>query len=157
MAHGIHPQRSAAFKMLFPALDGEPGPEAPVPVEGRPSGRETILLAEDDPGVRKYVREILERHGYTVLETSNGREALEAPRQHPGPVHLLLADAVMPEMGGLELSGQFQAARAGVRMLCMSGYSDRVWPQAETPAGYIQKPFPPAALLTRIRTLLDAE
>ncbi len=151
------PGHGTTFRMLFPALEAEQGSNPPAPVEGEPSGKETILLAEDDPGVRKYVREILELHGYAVLETSNGREALELAGRHPGPIHLLLADAVMPEMGGLELSKQFHSARAGVPTLCMSGYTDRAWPQGDIPAGFIQKPFTPAALLTRIRTLLDAE
>jgi len=150
------PGHGTTFRMLFPALEGDQGPALPAPVEFGPAGKETILLAEDEPGVRKYVREILQQHGYTVLETANGRDALELAGEHSGPIHLLLADAVMPAMGGLELSRQFSSARPGVPVLCMSGYSDRIWSQAEMPENYIQKPFTPAALLTRIRTLLDA-
>jgi two-component system, cell cycle sensor histidine kinase and response regulator CckA len=151
------PGHGTTFRMLFPALEGDLGPSPPALVEFGPAGKETILLAEDEPGVRKYVREILQQHGYTVLETSNGRDALELAGEHSGPIHLLLADAVMPAMGGLELSRQFISARPGVPVLCMSGYSDRIWSQAEMPENYIQKPFTPAALLTRIRTLLDGE
>jgi two-component system, cell cycle sensor histidine kinase and response regulator CckA len=150
------PGHGSTFAILFPAAEGELGTARPEAPAESPSGGETILLAEDEPGVRRYVQEILRRHGYTVLETSNGMAAVELTQQHPGPIHLLLADAVMPEMGGLELSRRFTAMRPGVPVLCMSGYSDRAWPEAELPASFIHKPFTPAALLTQVRALLDA-
>ena len=146
--------RGTTFRILFPAVEAAPAAATATAAEQTAFGNETIILAEDEPGVRRYVREILQQHGYTVLEASNGREAIELARRYPGAIHLLLADAVMPEMGGMELSQQFSAARPGIPVLCMSGYSDHVWPQADRPGSYIQKPFTPASLLARIRAVL---
>ena len=144
------------FKLFFPAA-------GPAPDEGerastaatRVAGAETILVAEDEEGVRRFVRQILERNGYTVLESSSGREAIDVARKYAGPIGLLLTDAVMPEMGGAELAEQIAAMRPGVPVLCMSGYTDRIFAQPQASAAYIQKPFTSMALLTQIRALLD--
>jgi two-component system cell cycle sensor histidine kinase/response regulator CckA len=150
------PGKGTTFKMLFPAV-----PDAILPDAGRllqsaiPKGMETVLIAEDETAVRKYVRQILELHGYSVLEASNGRDALDVISRHTGDIHLLLADVVMPEMGGPELAVEFAALRPGKPVLCMSGYSSRPWPYPQVPVHHIQKPFTPAALLTHIRALLD--
>ena len=154
------PGRGAEFRILLPAVEASVGParhiDAVLPPATMPSGTETILLAEDEEGVRRFVLENLERRGYRVLGCRNGREAIEQARQHPGSIHLLITDAVMPEMGGAELWTLFTACRPGVPVLCMSGYSAMVWPGAEAAeASYLQKPFTPSALLTRVRTLLD--
>jgi two-component system, cell cycle sensor histidine kinase and response regulator CckA len=148
------PGQGSTFRMLFPVVENKPNTAPHAADEENSFGNETVLLAEDELGVRRYVREILRRHGYTVLEASNGYEALGVARQHPGMIHLLVADAVMPQLGGLELSRQFRASRPGTPVLCMSGYSDRIWPEDNVPASYIQKPFTPAALLAKIRELL---
>ena len=63
-------------------------------------GSETILVAEDEDGVRSLTREVLEKYGYTVLEAANGEEALKVAERHHGPLDLLLSDVVMPRMGG---------------------------------------------------------
>jgi hypothetical protein len=151
------PGRGTTFKILFPAVDAKPGHDEPALTAASPSGKEIILLAEDEPGVRKYTRQILEKHGYTVLEASNGREALSAARQFEGEIDLLLTDVVMPQMGGAELASAFASAHPGTRILCMSGYSERLWPEAKSARHYIQKPFTPAALLHQVRTVLDGE
>jgi PAS domain S-box-containing protein len=150
------PGYGTTFRILFPAVGSAALPAPVASAEESIGGSETIVLAEDEAGVRRYVRQILRRYGYTVLEAPNGRAAVELAGSYDGPIHLLLADAVMPEMGGLELSQQFGAARPGVPVLCMSGYSDSVWPQADKPGNYIQKPFTPATLLARIRALLSS-
>jgi DNA-binding NtrC family response regulator len=123
-------------------------------------GSETILLAEDEAGVRGYVRHILERHGYRVAEASNGVEAMEVVRRHPGPIHLLLTDVAMPEAGGLELAAEFAKAYPEAPVLYMSGYNDRLRRQSTerstTAVNFIQKPFGSGLLLARIREILDA-
>ncbi len=85
------------------------------------SGVETILLAEDEAGVSRYVSQLLSQRGYTVLLPGDGQTALDLARAHHGPIHLLLTDVVMPGMGGLELAAQFAAAWPGVPILFMSG------------------------------------
>jgi two-component system cell cycle sensor histidine kinase/response regulator CckA len=150
------PGRGSSFRILLPAAEeeteAEPGPDA----ELVPAGSETILLAEDEPGVRKYIQETLSRRGYTVLLATNGREAMLVAQQHPGPIHLLLADAVMPEMTGVQLMREFGAVRPGVPMACISGYSHGTWQGEQLPANYIQKPFTASQLLQRVRQMLDA-
>lgn len=143
------------FRILFPAVQARRIEIPVLPAPSMPSGTETILLAEDEEGVRRFVRDNLEQRGYRVLGCSNGREAIERARQHSGSIHLLITDAVMPEMGGAELAAQFADCRPGVPVLCMSGYSALVWPGAAAQASYLQKPFTPTALLTRVRALLD--
>ena len=153
--------RGAEFRILLPAVEVPAVPAqrvdaAVVSAVTMPWGTETILLAEDEEGVRRFVLESLERRGYRVLACCNGREAIERARQHPGAIHLLITDAVMPEMGGAELAAQFADCHPGVPVLCMSGYSAMVWPGAEAAeASFLQKPFTPAALLMRVRALLD--
>jgi CheY-like chemotaxis protein len=138
-------------------VEPKPGPTEAAALGDSPGGQETILLAEDESGVRNYARQILERHGYTIVAASNGREALMAARQHPGEIQLLLTDVVMPQMGGAELAAAFAAARPEARILCMSGYSERLWPGAQAGRNYIQKPFTPSGLLRQVREVLDGE
>lgn len=150
------PGQGTTFRLLFPAVH-RGGPESAGPGADIPSfGHETILLTEDEAGVRGYVRHILERHGYHVAEASNGLEAMDVVHRYPGPIHLLLTDVVMPEVGGVELAAQFAAVYPGVPVLYMSGYNDRLWRENENPVDYIQKPFASTALLAQIRELLDA-
>jgi PAS domain S-box-containing protein len=150
------PGQGCVFRMLFPAV--EPGFLAPQPpaLAVNLSGAETILLAEDEPGVRKYVHQALERYGYTVLDAADGREALACMETCAQPVHLLLTDCVMPEMGGTELAAVFQSRHPGIPILCMSGYTDQ--PRVPYSAGvhHIQKPFTAEALVARMRSLLEA-
>jgi DNA-binding response OmpR family regulator len=119
-------------------------------------GHETILVAEDELGVRRFVKDVLARNGYTVLEAGNGRDALDLAARHSGRIHLLITDLVMPEMGGVELAahvGQFDPRPA---VLFMSGYSDRPL-AAEVRGALIEKPFTPTALLDRVREVLGRE
>jgi PAS domain S-box-containing protein len=150
------PGQGCVFRMLFPAV--EPGFAAgpPPTLAVKLSGAETILLVEDEPGVRKYVHQALELYGYTVLDAANGREALACLETCARPIHLLLTDCVMPEMGGAELAGLFHSRRPGIPVLCMSGYTDH--PRVPSAAGvhHIQKPFSAEALLGRMRPLLEA-
>jgi signal transduction histidine kinase len=152
--------QGSTFKIFLPLIDvtdeaaQERVPPAPPQVR-RAVGVETILVAEDEPGVRRFIRQTLESNGYTVLESSSGREAVDLAREHSGQISLLLTDVVMPEMGGAELADEFALIRPGAPVLCMSGYTDRFWRQPRVAASYIQKPFTSAALLCQIRALLD--
>jgi signal transduction histidine kinase len=148
-------ERGTRFTILLPSVEAQPGDVPALPAVSTPSVTETILIAEDEAGVRGFVRLILQQRGYRVLECSNGREAIEQARRYPGSIHLLIADAVMPEMGGAQLAVQFADCRPGVPVLCISGDSDKAWPEAAAETGCLQKPFAPEVLLTRVRALLD--
>jgi CheY-like chemotaxis protein len=148
------PGHGCTFRMFFPSVESNAIVSQTTPDQRNFSGHETILMAEDEVGLRKYVRVILEREGYVVLEASNGTQALEAAQLHTGPIHLLLTDLVMPEMGGIDLVGEFGSVRPHVPVLCMSGYSERLWRKGDL-TGFLQKPFTPTMLLTQVRSLLD--
>jgi CheY-like chemotaxis protein len=150
------PGQGCTFRMLFPAVQAEVPASPSAEFAKSVFGTETILLAEDEPGVRKFVHQALERYGYTVLDAANGREALASAAAYGRPIHLLLTDSVMPEMGGAELAGLFQSAHPGIPVLCMSGYADRPWVPFAAEVRHIQKPFTAETLLVRIRSLLQA-
>jgi PAS domain S-box-containing protein len=123
----------------------------------RPRGTGTILLAEDEPDVRSLVKLTLEAHGYQVLSTSDGDEALALLTKCPASVDLLLSDLVMPRMGGRELARMARALKPGIVVLMMSGYAPEEV-NAEGPLisdwHFLRKPFAPPQLLDKVREAL---
>jgi len=155
------PGHGATFKIYLPRVDEQPEAEnlaAPeTPVAG---GRETVLIAEDDPAVRKIVGEVLTQKGYRVLRAPDGPAALEISRAEPGKIHLLVTDLVMPGMTGRELAEALVAERPGLPVLYMSGYTDDAVVRhgvLQEGMPYLQKPFAPRALASRVREVLDHE
>lgn len=121
-------------------------------------GTETILVAEDDPAVRELTADILAIHGYDVLTSRNGLEALEMSAGHDGPIHLLLSDIVMPGMSGPELRKELKTRRPDMSVLYMSGYTDReraYHGAMDDGTPILSKPVTQQGLTTRIRVLLD--
>ncbi|MFI5278985.1 MAG: PAS domain S-box protein [Gemmatimonadales bacterium] len=121
-------------------------------------GNETVLLVEDDRAVRDLGRRALVDQGYHVLEAANGAEAVKLASGYAGPIHLLLTDVVMPEMGGRALAEALLAARPAMALLFVSGYNeDAVIQHGVQEAGlpFLQKPFTPSALLGMVRQVLD--
>ncbi len=147
--------REHPLSCYFPSSGLEDIADSAAKIERIASRGETILLAEDEAGVRKYTREILERYGYIVLEATNGVEALSVARNHPAPIHLLLTDIIMPIMGGVELAEKFTAEFPRIPVLFMSGYADQIMRHWNVLSAYIQKPFTLSDLLTQVRELLD--
>jgi len=151
------PGRGTTFEILLPArLEVEEAKPAALPFEST-RGTETILVVEDELGVRTLVCETLELLGYTVLRAGNGQEALRMLEQH-GTIHLLLTDVIMPVMDGRELARRVSALRPGTKVVYMSGYTDDTLafyglPQPDT--SYIQKPFTPVALAEKLRQVLS--
>jgi CheY-like chemotaxis protein len=124
-----------------------------------PRGTETVLLAEDEAAVRTLVARTLRAQGYSVLEATNGAEALAVAEQHTGtPIRLLLTDMIMPQIGGYELAQRMRLRIPGIRVLLMSGYTDNVAVRSgalDHSFTFLQKPFTPAALVQNVRQALD--
>lgn len=118
----------------------------------------TVLLAEDEPGMRTLIEETLRDGGYTVLSASLAAEALALANVHEGPIDLLVTDMSMPGMSGRELAEQLFTKRPAVKILYISGFvadeavGARLGWQG---AAFLMKPFTVEALLSRVRTLLD--
>ena len=118
-------------------------------------GKETILLVEDEESLRTLTRTILERNGSAVLEARGGEEAIEIAQHHPSSIDLLLTDMVMPGMRGHEVARSLAAARPGIRVIYMSGYtgfSDRGPTQPEDIL--LPKPITREALLRKVHEVL---
>ena len=131
-------------------------PESAAPSPGQ--GTETVLVAEDEDGLRLLVRLVLERNGYTVLEANDGTEALRCCEQHAGPIHLLATDVVMPGPSGRELLDRAIALRPGLKVLFLSGYTEEAIVRhgvLATGLAFLHKPFTPDALVRKVREVLD--
>jgi two-component system, cell cycle sensor histidine kinase and response regulator CckA len=121
-------------------------------------GSETILVAEDESALRLLIRETLVRQGYKVLEAAEGKEALTLSRQYPEPIHLLVADVVMPQMSGCELAEQITTARSQLAVLYISGYTDNAIVHhggLDSGTAFLQKLFSPNALAKKVRQVLS--
>jgi PAS domain S-box-containing protein len=151
------PGRGATFKVYLPRADAEAAGAVVDPPAEPPRGNETVLLVEDDDKVREVVGLALREAGYEVLEARSGAAALALAAAHPGRVHLVITDLVMPGMSGRELVERFRAKHPEARALFMSGYTDAgAHQQGGLPAGaaFIQKPFAPSSLARRVREVL---
>jgi|SRR5579871_948047 len=151
--------QGTCFKVYFPAVAEEPVISAgeTSSVEAL-SGTETILLVEDEEAVRKLVRRTLEKRGYEILVAATGMEALQIVQGYSGPIHLAIADVVMPQMGGRQLAERLKAVRPEIRVLFVSGYTEAsVARSGGLTEGqtFLQKPFTPLALARNVRELLD--
>jgi signal transduction histidine kinase/ActR/RegA family two-component response regulator len=150
------PNEGSAFTVYLPRIDSAASrEEAPAPSVVRPRGSETILLAEDDPTVRAALRRALEQSGYRVLEAQHGADALRVYAAHGDAIDLVITDAVMPELGGLELRRRLHAERPTLPVLVVSGYSDvRATEREDIGESFLAKPFDSETLLARLRQLL---
>ncbi|MCL4396675.1 MAG: PAS domain S-box protein, partial [Chloroflexi bacterium] len=155
------PGKGTTFKIYLPVVDG--GTDAALADAARPElrrGTETILVAEDEPGLSKLIHQVLEQNGYTVLEAESSADALRLCEERTGPIHLLLTDVVMPQMSGRELAGAVSAICPDTRVLYMSGYTDNVIVHhgvLEKGVPFLQKPFTPDMLAAKVREVLDAK
>jgi PAS domain S-box-containing protein len=150
-----------AFKIYLPRAE-EAAPKAAVrtPAEKVQQGSETVLLVEDEPAVRESAREFLRLNGYQVLEAANGEEAMLAARQHSGPIHLMITDVVMPNMGGALLAEQLREERPEMKVLFVSGYAEHTvlrHGDIDVTNQFLQKPFALKSLARKAREVLQAD
>ena len=153
------PGSGTTFTVYLPRFDAEaPVAESELIPAVEAGGSEIVLLAEDEQVVRRLVKEMLERLGYSVLVASNGVEALERLEEHEGRVDLLLTDVVMPGMSGRELAGIVRRRCPRARVLFMSGYAEDAVAShgvLQPGAQLLEKPFTATNLGAKVRAVLD--
>jgi len=147
------------FKIYLPSADHKVGLESKQEVETVSPKRQgaSILLVEDDETMRSLTRQVLENHGYTVLEADDGKSALEWAESHPGSIDMLLTDVVMRRMSGPELVDRLSASHPNLKVVYMSGYTGELMAEREVlkrGITLLEKPFSRAALLNTIHATL---
>jgi two-component system, cell cycle sensor histidine kinase and response regulator CckA len=151
------PDLGTTFKIYLPfveeeiQMEDEEGHEQPL------TGSETILLVEDEDGVRNSAAEYLRESGYTVLTAEGGQDALHVAQQYNETIHLLLTDLIMPLMSGRELAEKMASIRPDIRVVFMSGYSNNLLSNQQVldpKHVLLQKPFRLATLGRRVRDML---
>jgi two-component system, cell cycle sensor histidine kinase and response regulator CckA len=150
------PGRGTRFTVMLPRIPDSPLAKAGTVKFSPAAGGETVLLVEDNVTVRKAAQRILSECGYEVLEAGNGADAIQVPQNHPKIIDLLVADLVMPGMNGRELGKLLQGKRPDLRILYMSAYEPQDAGSDESdPVVFFRKPFTGAALLDKVRQVLD--
>jgi CheY-like chemotaxis protein len=155
------PGRGTTFGIYFPGLPSTSAAQATSSSVGRLArGNETILLVEDEDAVRSMIRIVLGNAGYTVIDASNGTEALRIANEESKQIHLLITDVVMPEMSGRDLVERLARQRPGLKVLYLSGYTDDAVVRhgvLQSEVAFLQKPFTMAALTNKVRQMLDQQ
>jgi PAS domain S-box-containing protein len=153
------PGHGTTFKIYLPRVEEVAvASQLAVPTAPPPRGTETILLVEDDDGVRSLVRGVLQTAGYKVLEASRPVEALVTCQTYTGPIHLLFTDVVMPQMSGRDLAERLKLLSPETKVLYMSGFTGEAIVHhgvLERGVSFIQKPSTPDLLVRKVREVLD--
>ncbi len=152
------PGKGTTFKIYFPRVVEAPSADQPARNAAAKQGVETVLLVEDEKGVRELIAEMLRRQGYQVLRAADPLEALRISRQYNGTIHMLLTDVVMPQMSGKQLAEQLAPVRPDMKVLYLSGYTENTVVHhgvLEANVEFLAKPFSQQALAEKIRDILD--
>lgn len=159
------PGSGSTFRMYFPQVRESTVHKRAAPrasdhgLARLPQGVETVLLAEDEDGMRELAHLVLEAGGYKVLSARDGAEAVQLSQAHADVIHLLLTDVVMPKMSGRQLSDILMLTRPHMKVLYMSGHTDDAIMRhgiRDAGANFLPKPFTPVALVKKVREVLDS-
>ncbi len=153
--------QGTTFQILFPISEA-PTEDALREVLARPSfpkNAYTILVAEDDSGVRKFIRKVLKKQGYTVHTAKNGEDALQKLKKEANAIDLVVSDVVMPQMGGMRLIESLDSYNITVKVLFISGYAEHSLNSEEMRKiaqefSFLQKPFSAQTLVAKINEIL---
>jgi len=152
------PGAGSTFIIYLPRLNATVvAPKAKIHITPSFQGEETVLLVEDEDMLRGLLAKFLRLYGYTVLEARHGGEALLTCERHPGPIHLMVTDVVMPQMSGRELADRLNPLRPEMKILYMSGYTEDALVRhgvADASVAFLQKPFRPIELVRRVHAVL---
>lgn len=146
------------FKICLPAVMERPASLSEQEPVIAPRGSETILLVEDEDGVREFAAIVLRSFGYVVLAAAEGNAAIRAIAAHPEPIDLLVTDVVMPGISGRQLAETLQARHPALKVLFLSGYTDDSIVRhgvLQADVAFLQKPFTPNSLAQTVRNVLD--
>jgi CheY-like chemotaxis protein len=158
------PETGSTFTMYLPLA--EAGPQSRTPARAAPNPalraaealRETVLVVDDEAGIRALIVKILRRERYQVLEAGSALEGIATARKHDGPIHLLLTDVMLPDRGGRDLAQQLHEALPELKVMYISGFTDdESVRRGDFPPGarFLQKPFTLSALVGTVRDALD--
>jgi CheY-like chemotaxis protein len=152
--------KGTTFEIYFPRVEQPLAVLAkPIRAGPLPRGTETLLLVEDDPGVRHLAYDVLKAQGYRVLSAGNGREGLRVARELKGqPIGLVITDVIMPLMGGKAMAEWLKTSYPDLKILFTSGYTNDAitgWGMIETGVEFLPKPYTPATLVGKVREMLD--
>ena len=154
------PGLGATFKIYLPTVEQQADEiPAPKPLAKSIGGRETILLVEDEAALRQPAREFLASKGYTVIEATDGDDALRIAKNHGGRIDLMITDVIMPHMGGAQLAETLAVGRPQMKVLFVSGYAENTilgHGPTDVMTRFLQKPFSLEELARKIRTVLDS-
>ena len=152
------PGAGTVFRIYLPLLSLERRHEAPVVTGAREGGTDTILIAEDDPDVRRLMTQILQPYGYSTLEAADGEDAIRLFREHRERIDLVILDVVMPKKNGKEVLEEIRVNRPDAKVIFISGYTGDIvldkGIENET-TDFLQKPLSPGGLLAKVREVLD--
>ena len=150
----------ATFKVLLPLVQQSVSPAVSFDsLHAAPRGNESVLLVEDDDAVRAFAGHVLRTCGYTVREATNGKEAIRLAEGYSRPIHIVVSDVVMPDLGGLEMTKRLRTMTPGLKALFLSGYTDDAVIRhgvLRSEVALLQKPFTAAGLARKVREVLDA-
>ena len=146
------------FKIYLPCVDSVIEIAAPSDKSGKVArGSETILIVEDEKALLEVTHRSLEAAGYAILAANSPAEAIRISGSHPGPIHLMVTDVIMPGMSGAELASRLSASRPEMKVLFVSGYTDDTIVRhgvLEPGLAFLQKPFSPRTLARKVSEIL---
>ena len=150
--------KGTTFKLYFPKV-AEPASDLHGDRVAAPQGAETILVVEDEQGVRELTTKMLKRLGYNVLAAGSGAEALEIARSHTGHIALMVTDVVMPNMSGAQLAAELRHSQPDIKVVFISGYTENAISQhgvLDEGVQFLAKPFSRESLARKLREVLGA-
>jgi CheY-like chemotaxis protein len=152
------PGRGTTFRIYLPVIAAEAEEIKPEVIPPVITGTETLLLAEDETGVREFTENLLKEYGYKVISAVDGQDAINEFKAYKNRIHLVLLDVIMPNKNGKEVYDEIKQIRPDIKVLFMSGYPANIIQKhdiIEKGFAYIEKPASPTKLLRKIREVLD--